>query len=129
MLAGCSAFVAISLVSYGLAVWPHFVFHQTYQLKILGLDCAIGMLPTAILGAVATRRFGLAAAGGFISGALATAIFLLLRLKQVLLMEGIRDLPQPEFPQSWQYFVPAAWMLTALIVAGLTLKKEEISIE
>ena len=127
MLAGCSAFVAISLLSYAVAVWPHFVFYQTYQIRTLALDCALGMIPAAILGGFATRRFGLAAAGGFVSGSLATSIFLLLRLKQVLLLEGVRDLPQPEFPQSWQYVVPLAWMLAVFVIVGLLLRREEIS--
>jgi hypothetical protein len=128
MLAGCSTFVTVSLLSYLLVVWPHLVFQDTYRLQTLALNSAFGLLPSAILGGYATRKFGLAAAGGFVGGALAAAIFLFLRLQQVVQMEGIKDLPQPEFPSSWQYLVPCGWMLAVIIVTGLLIKKEELSI-
>ena len=125
MLAGCTTFVAVSLLSYGLAVWPYFVFQNTYELKSLALASGIGLIPAALVGGYAVWRWGLAAAGGFVSGSLATAIFLMLRLKQVLLTEGIKDLPQAEFPESWQYLVPGAWMLVVLAVSALLIRKEE----
>ena len=129
MLAGCGAFVAASMLSYVIAVGPHFVFSRTYELNSLAMACGFGMVPAAILGGYATRRFGLAAAAGFVGRGLATSIFLLLRLKQVLLLEGEKNLPQPEFPQSWQYLLPGAWMLLVLLTVGLLLKREEYSVE
>ena len=129
MLAGCTTFVSVSLLSYGLAVWPHFMFQNTHELKTLGLASALGLLPAAILGAYSVWKWGLAAAGGFVSGSLAVSIFLMLRLKQVVMMEGIKDLPQPEYPQSWQYLVPGAWMLVVIALIAIFLRKEEISFE
>ena len=126
MLAGCTAFVAVSVLSYGLAVWPYFVFPNTHELRALALASGLGLIPAAVAGGYAVWKWGLAAAGGFVSGSLATAIFLMLRLKQVLLTEGIEDLPQAEFPQSWQYLVPGAWMLVVLALAALLLRKEEL---
>ena len=128
MLAGCGTFVVLSLLTYFLAIWPHLAFFDTYRIRTLAIDCGIGMLPALLAGAVATRKWGLPAAGGFISGALAGAIFLLLRLKQIVLMEGTKDLPQPEFPANWQYLIPAVWMLAVMAAIAMTLKKEEISI-
>src|SRR5688572_13729892 len=127
MLAGCTTFVSASLLSYVLSVWPHFVFQNTHELKTLGLACALGLLPAAALGGYSVWKWGLAAAGGFVSGALAVAIFLMLRLKQVVMMEGIKDLPQPEYPESWQYLVPGAWMLVVIALIALLIRKEEIS--
>lgn len=130
MLGGCSAFVTVSLLTYFMTVWPHLVFYETYRLSTLALDCVLGMLPALILGGYATRRFGLAAAGGFIGGSLAAAIFLFLNLKRVLLSENLpqmnKDLPPAEFPQSWQYFVPLAWMLASFLVTAFLLRKEEL---
>lgn len=128
MLAGCTTFVSVSLLSYVLAVWPHFMFQNTHELKTLGLASALGLLPASILGGYSVWKWGLAAAGGFVSGSLATAIFLMLRLKQVVMMEGIKDLPQPEYPQSWQYLVPGAWMLVVVTLTALLIKKEEFGL-
>jgi len=132
MLAGCSSFVLVSLLTYTLVVWPHFVFYDTYKLRVLALACGFGMIPALVAGAIASRRFGLAGAGGFIGGSLAAAIFLYLNLKRILLLEAIpelnRDLPKPEFPTSWQYVVPGAWMLLALLTAGFLLRSEEITL-
>jgi hypothetical protein len=127
MLAGCSCFVGVSLISYALAVWPFFVFQKTWELKTLAFASLFGLVPAAVFGSYTVRKWGLPAAGGFIGGALATAIFLLLRLSQVMLQQGVRDLPQPEFPSSWQYLVPGAWMLAVLILCILLIRKEEIS--
>lgn len=129
MLAGCGTFVFVSLMIYFVSIWPHFAFQETYRLKTLAMNCAFGMVPAAILGTYATRRFGLAAAGGFAGGALSMGIFLFLRLQQVLAVEGNMDFPQPEFPQSWQYLIPGAWILAVMILAALFLKKEEISLD
>lgn len=125
LLGGCSAFVATSIITYVLVVWPHFAFPTTHLISTLILTSGIGMGSAAVFGAYLTRRFGVAAAGGFLGGALSTAIFLNLRLKQVLIMEGVEEQPQPEFPANWQYFVPMAWLLLVLVVIGLTLRKEE----
>lgn len=125
MLAGCGAFVATSLITYALVIWPHFAFPTTHLLATLGLTCGIGMGSASIFGAYVTRKFGVAAAGGFLGGALSTAIFLNLRLKQVLMMDGVDEQPQPEFPANWEYFVPLAWILLVVVIIGLTLRREE----
>jgi hypothetical protein len=44
------------------------------------------------------------------------------------MMEGIKDLPQPEYPQSWQYLVPGAWMLVVIALTALLIKREEFGI-
>lgn len=133
MLAGCSSFVLVSLLTYFMVIWPHLVFYETFRLATLGLACGLGMGPAAILGAYGTRKFGLAAAGGFVGGALASSIFLFLNLKRILLAENLpdmnRDLPKPEYPQSWQYFVPLAWMLAVIVIAGVFLRKEELALD
>lgn len=127
MLAGCGAFVGTSLITYVLVVWPHFAFPATHLLSTLALTSGLGIVPATVFGAYVTRRFGVAAAGGFLGGALSTAIFLNLRLKQVLIFEGVDEQPQPEFPASWQYFVPLAWLLLVLVTIGLCLRKEEFA--
>jgi hypothetical protein len=133
MLLGCSGFVTVSLLTYFLTVWPHLAFPDTYRLSVLMAACAAGMLPAAILGIVAMRKFGLPGGGGFVGGALAASIFLHLNLKRLLLLEELqavsRELPQPEYPASWQFLVPGAWLLGAVVLALVFLRREEFSTE
>lgn len=129
MIAGCSGFVATSVITYGLAVAPHFAFVDTYRLNVLILACAAGMIPAWLWGGFATRKFGLAGAAGFVGGSLAAAIFFLLNLKRILLREGLKDLPQPEFPASWQYLVPGVFLLCTFLVVAFTLRRDEFMTE
>lgn len=125
MIMGCSGFVFSSLVFYALGVWPHFLFTQVYRLSTLGMTLAIGVLPAFIFGAVATRKFGLVGACGSFGGALAYAIFLYLRLDQIILASGFREAPEPEYPMAFKWLVPLMTVLvTALISAGLLPKGE-----
>lgn len=123
MLAGCTAFVGTSVFCYLLGVWPFFVLTETNKLLMLLLACAFGLIPSAIFGSVITRKTGLPGACGFLGGAMAIAIFLFLRLQQVMLAKQIKDLPQPEYPSSWVWMVPLAWILVAVGLVALFMPK------
>jgi len=125
MLFGCGSFVFVSIASYGLAAWPMFVVPSTHLLAQLGIALAAGLVPSAILGAVATRKTGLPGACGFVGGAMATAIFLFLRLEQLMLGYSIREIPQPEYPRSWIWIVPTAWVVLAILLAVVLLPRRE----
>ncbi len=127
MIAGCSAFVASALITYVLGVWPFFVLSNTHLLARLILACAIAFTPSAILGAFATRRAGLAGACGFLGGSMAVGIFLLLRLKQLQLGRSSRDFPVPEYPESWVWMIPVGWVLVAIATALFLLPKHTFS--
>jgi hypothetical protein len=124
MLAGCTVFVAVSIFAYLLAVWPHFLFPETYQLRALALTAALGMAPALLFGAYCARRFGLAAACGFVSGALAFGVFLYLRLNEAVVIGGLPSAPEPEYPAVWQWLAPTAWVLTAAGIALVFTPKE-----
>lgn len=125
MLFGCGSFVFVSIVSYLLAAWPMFVIANTHLLVEFGVALAAGLIPSLVLGAVATRKTGLPGACGFVGGAMATAIFLFLRLEQLMLGYSVREIPQPEYPRSWMWIVPTAWVVLAVLVAVLLLPKRE----
>lgn len=127
MIAGCAGFVAASLLTYFLALWPHLVFHEGYRLQTLATALALGFLPACVLGAFAARRSGLPGACGFLGGTMAFAVFLHLRLEQFLAARGSRDLPQPEYPDSFQWVVPLLALAAAALVAAAALPKSERS--
>lgn len=124
MLAGCSGFLLASVIHYLLGVWPHFVFFTTHLLATLAICAAAGLLPAAIFSGVVARRFGIPAAAGALGGSFAVAIFLYLRLQQVDSTRGLRDMPQPEFPASWVWLVPGAWIVLVLAILLISLRAE-----
>lgn len=125
MIFGCSSFVFVSLMSYILAVWPMFVIQGTHTLVNLAVALGAGLIPATILGGIATRKTGLPGACGFVGGAMAMAIFLFLRLEQLMLGYSRNDIPQPEYPRSWVWLVPLVWLVAAVLVAIVLLPKRE----
>jgi len=128
MLVGCTGFVASSLITYVISIWPFFLFTETHRLLQLAQCAGLGLLPAVVFGAYVTRRFGLASAAGFIGGGLSAAIFLYLRLLEVNLRRVQRDLAQPDYPESWIWLVPFAWVLMLFLVVALTIRPSEIDI-
>jgi hypothetical protein len=126
MLFGCGSFVFVSIVSYALAAWPMFVVPNTHLLVDFGIALAAGLIPASILGVVAIRKTGLAGACGFVGGAMATAIFLFLRLEQLMLGYSVREIPRPEYPRSWMWIVPTAWVIAAILLAVIFLPRREL---
>ncbi len=124
LMSGCATIVLGSLITYGLTIWPFFVFEE-YRVSGLAMAMATGAGVAAVFGMICTRKFGLAGASGFIGGAMASAIFIYLRLQQTVAVRGHHDYLQPEFPDRWSWLTPLAWFLAALAVALLFLPKEQ----
>lgn len=123
MLSGCSTFVAASFLTYFIGVWPFLIFRELHLLRVLALSTACGLIPALLFGAFASRRAGAAAACGFVGGAAAIAIFLHLRLDQVMLGFSIRDIPRPEYPYVWLWYVPLLWLGLAVLAALLFVRR------
>jgi hypothetical protein len=123
MLAGCTGFVGTSILSYGLAVWPFMVLQETQRAVTLGWGALLGLLPAAILGVVAARKFNLPGACGFVGGSMAMSVFLYLRLQQVMLAKGSTDLPHPDFPDSWGWAIPLGWLVLSVFLAVIALPR------
>lgn len=128
MLVGCTGFVVSSLITYVIAIWPFFLFTETHRLLQLAQCALLGLLPALLFGAYVTRRFGLASAAGFIGGGLSATIFLYLRLLEVNLRRVQRGLEQPDFPESWVWLAPFAWVLMLFLVVAIMIRPSEIDI-
>jgi len=124
MLFGCSGFLVASLGGYALAVWPFFAFTETQQLRILAQSCALGLIPAALLAAWVSRKFALAGACGAVGGAIATAMFLFLRIQQIFTAAALKRIPPPEYPESMQAVLPVAWILAAILIGLAVMPKE-----
>jgi hypothetical protein len=122
-MSGCATIVVASFVTYGLAVWPYFVLpeHTVAGLVTIVLS---GMAPASVFGSLAVRSHGLAGAAGFLGGAMASAVFVYLRLQQTQLGRLSYELPDPEYPAAWVWMLPLAWFLLCGGLAALLLPKE-----
>lgn len=124
MLFGCSGFLIASLGGYGLSVWPFFVFQTTDQLGTMAWSLGLGLIPTIGLTAYMARRFGLAGTCGAIGGALASAMFLYLRIQQAFLAYLARQAPEPQYPASMEIYVPLAFILAVTLVGVALLQRD-----
>lgn len=128
MLIGCSGFVAAALIAYGLSIWPFFFFTEVHLSENLAKACGLGLAPALVFGGYVTRRVGLPAACGFVGGGLATAIFLFLRLTEVHLRRGSRDMEPPDYPSSWVWMLPLLWVIVVFAVAMLFIRRSEVDL-
>lgn len=126
LLGGCSTFVFICFLVYGLTSVPFYIFSDVYKLSSLIRTLAIGGIPACILGLIFTRRFGAAGFGGFLGGLLTSGVFLHLRLRQVMLSEWMKDAPQPDYPMSFIWIIPTVFVIGNILLALLVVKKNEI---
>jgi len=124
MLFGCTGFVFTSIAGYLLSVWPFLVLPDTEKISKLAIAVGVGLIPAAVLGVFATRKFALAGACGFVGGSLSTGIFLYLRLEQVFISATARQAPAPDYPQVMMYVVPLGWILASAILALIALPRD-----
>lgn len=125
MLFGCTSFVGASFIAYGLAIWPFFVIADQHLTTQFILALALGGLPALIFGAVSARKYGLAGGCGFFGGATAIAIFLFLHLQQLMIGYVNREIPRPEYPESWKWIIPAIWLIVSLVAILVFLRRSE----
>ena len=115
MIGGCTGFVGAAFITYGLCIWPFFLFHQqAHLLNSVLLASLLGLVPATLFGAFVGSKWGLAPACGFFGGALTTAVFLYLSLQQVALGHSSKELPTPDYPASFSWLIPLGWTLFAL---------------
>lgn len=122
MLAGCTAFVVISFVTYGLTILPLILMGDLHKLDRLLLAAAVSAGVSFTIGFVVCRRFGLPGASGFLGGVLASCVFAYLRLDQLMLGYSIREIAKPEFPRSWVWQGPLAFLLAAFFLAAIATR-------
>ena len=120
MLAGCFGFVLTSMTIYFLGIWPFLVFGDTFLLNVLILNLVLAIVPSLLFGIIATRKFGLPGACGYVGGSMSIVVFIYLRLKMILSMVGSQTLPQAEYPDSWVWLIPLIWLALSLIIAVIS---------
>lgn len=120
ILSGCSFFVVTSLLTYLIGVWPFFTFSDQHLIARFLIACASGLLPSAILGVFAGIKGGVPGACGFLGGTIAIAMFMYLRISQIMLGESMPDLPKPDYPSAASWILPLFWTVIAIIIAGIS---------
>lgn len=117
MLGGCSAFVISSLMTYGLGVWPFFVFAPLYQAVPLFTALGISVAITLVFAVVVAKRAHMAGGFGAVAGVAALGVFFYLAISQSVPLEARLNKEAIEYPTEVGVYAPMIWGLaTALLV-------------
>lgn len=122
LMGGCFVIVVVSFLLWGTLIWPFFAF-EMWRLVSLYSWVALAVAPATALGIIATRIFGYQGVSGSIGGFLTGAVFVHLAVDQLMIGKVAVDVPAPEYPESWKYFLPLAMVVWAFAVFSLTLKE------
>lgn len=125
MMLGCSTFGVVAGLILLFAALPHFLIPETQKLEALGRTCLFGLVPALAIGIAASRRLGLPGACGFVGGGLVSAVFLYLRLSQVLLTRYGDAAEQPDYPVAWGTLLPIAWAVVCTGLAALAMRRSD----
>lgn len=126
MLTGCFGFVFISILCYLSSIWPYFLWLESYRYETLVLCSLAGLLPTALMGAIGSRKFGIPGAAGFVASAMTTAVFLYIRITEVFVGADAQRSPVPNYPRFLCFLMPTVWILFSVLVALVFMKPGEI---
>jgi len=124
LMDGCASFLVIAVVGFSLVVVPFLLTLDVHRLGDLIQTCATGMVPCLILGAIAVRIRGLATGFGLVGSAMASSVFLFLRIQQISLAAQAGQSPPVEYPPVFQFLVPLGWILATVLVSVASLKNE-----
>lgn len=126
MLSGCFTFVWISVGCLALAIWPFFPLLQADRLSSLLLALALGLLPSAIVGGLFSRRYGIPAAAGFVASSMAAGLFVYIRLTEMFMAAAAKVRTDSDYPHVLAWLIPLMWVLFALVLALVSLRPGEI---
>ena len=124
LMAGCRAFLVVAFGGLVLVVAPFLVFLDVHRVVDLAKAMAFGMIPALLLGVWFARRVGAVGAMGLIASSLAAAVFLFLRIGQVAMSAQAQQTPPLEYPESFRWLVPVAWILVSCFVAAAVPGRE-----
>ncbi len=124
MIMGCSGFLVSAVGGYLLSVWPFFAWQKAELLSVLLQASAAGFVPAAAVGIVVSRKYGLPGACGAVGSALCTGIFLYLRIQQTFLEAAAQRIAPPDYPHSFIWILPGAWILAMALLCLLVMKPE-----
>ena len=121
MLVGCTGYVLLSLGGFIVGAWPFFLWTRHWMVADLVRCAAFGLVPNLVLGLWGTQKFGIPGATGFFASALATGIFLYLRLWQMFMGWDAKQSPEPEYPRAFVQLIPMAWVILVALLAVFVL--------
>lgn len=121
MLTGCTGYVMLSLGGFVVGTWPFFLYTHHWLISELVKCAALGLVPSLLLGILGTRKYGVPGAAGFFASALATAIFIYLRLWQMFMGWEAQRSPEPEYPAAFMWLIPICWVLLVAFLAIFAL--------
>jgi hypothetical protein len=125
MILGCSGFAVVAMLTYGLTMWPFLTLPEAERIGRVALCASLGFLPASVIGAVASRRFGIPGATGFVAGAAVSALFLYLRLDALFIAAEARQGPVPDYPAAFRLLLPFTMLALAAAVAILSVRDVE----
>lgn len=121
MLAGCASYVFLSLGGFLIGAWPFFFWTRHWLVTELTLCASLGLFPAIVVGLLGTRRYGIPGGAGFFASALATAIFLYLRLWQMFMGWDAHRSPEPEYPRAFVWLIPIGWVVLVALITTFVL--------
>ena len=125
LMGGCVTIGLVSIITYFVTIWPFARFPE-YTWTGLATVFGVGALPACCFGVYVCRRFALAGAIGFFGGAMAAAVFMHLRLQQTMLGYYGKDIPRPEYPESFAVLIPLAWFVLTASLSFIFYRREPV---
>ena len=127
MLSGCTGFVGCSIGTFLLGVWPFLAFGSGDPVTpSLLLGFPVGLIPAAVFGSYMARRFGLAAACGYIGGAMALCVFMFLISQRLTLAIFLASGDRHFYSPVVVYLIPVVWLVLSLGLAYVCTPKSEL---
>ena len=127
LLSGCFTTTGICFVLLGVGIWPHIAWGAVFAWSELGRAALLGLLPCVVLGVVAVRKFRYPGVTGFVGASAGVALFWYLRLGQIGWTAMAEDMPQAEYPATFTWLVPVAYMVLATAVAMIAFSSGDDS--
>ena len=129
-LTGCFTVAVLSLLIWGLAAWPFFVFDMHLKEGLVSAALA-GLLPALAVGTFAVIKGGMTGVTGFAGGGFAVGLFAFLQLENIMIgrFGGVEDLPEPNYPHFWAWLMPLIWCLLMIVLILVFLPKGEFEDE
>ena len=121
MLRGCFYYVLLSLGGFAIEIWPFFIWTHHYALAELGLCVGLGLAPFLLLGFWLIRREGIPAAAGAIGCALATSVFLYLRILQMVIAAHAEQVPPLDYPDAFVWLIPTGWIILVALTGAIAM--------
>ncbi len=128
LIRGCMVFAVIALLSYGLFIWPFFLFGNLHLGSGVMRACLFAAVPTLVLGILACRVSGVPGASAFVAGSMMGGVFAYLMLRQSFALGGKAEgmLP-PDYPEAWAWMIPLFWIVLVFVIAFIATPKHHYS--